>query len=89
MREWLNVLDANAGKQPAETCRLSVADYKASNGYLTGASDFFNLKPGEVRVEAMSFSAFDPLPGTYHFRLSLDCENRLKDRVWTSVEVLE
>ena len=70
-------------------CQVRVAEYTARNGYLTGSSALFEIKPRETRPVEMQLSAARPAPGVYEFALSLECENRLKDRVRTRIEVVD
>jgi hypothetical protein len=69
-------------------CQVRVADYTARNGYLNGASALFDLSPRETRQVTFGLSALQPLPGTYEIALSLECRNRLKDKIRTRVTVL-
>lgn len=70
-------------------CQVRVADYTARNGYLTGSSAFFEIEPRENRQIEMRLSAIDPAPGNYEIALSLECDNRLKDKVRTTLAVLD
>lgn len=81
------VIIQNDSDKPMEDCRVSVADYQASNGYLTGATDYFDFSPKELRYQPITLSAVNPIPGTYNIRLSVECSNRLKGKVGTQVYV--
>ena len=39
----------NEASDPMRACRIEVADYRARDGYLTGASDVFELASGNHR----------------------------------------
>lgn len=81
------VVVMNESENPIRDCRVSLSDYSASNGYLTGATPFFGMDPGVSDHIAMSVTAQNPIPGTYQIRLSLECENRLKHKVHTEIAV--
>lgn len=81
------VMVQNESGNPMTGCRVSVADYQASNGYLTGATQYFDMAPQELRYEPITLSAINARPGTYEIRLSLECGNRLKEKVRAQVDV--
>jgi hypothetical protein len=62
-------------------CRVRVADYRADNGYLSGTSSYFDLRPNETREVSVQLSAISPPPGTITFQLRLECGERFKDQV--------
>lgn len=81
------VMVQNESDSSMSACRVSVADYQASNGYLTGATQFFDMTPQELRYEPITLSAINARPGTYEIRLSLECGNRLKEKVRAEITV--
>lgn len=81
------VMIQNESSSPMTACRVSVADYQASNGYLTGATQYFDMTPRELRYEPITLSAINARPGTYEIRLSLECSNRLKEKVRAQIDV--
>ena len=68
-------------------CRLDVAGYTARNGYLTGASNFFDLGPSASETVDLALSVMKPVPGTHVFQVNLECSMRLKDSAGATVEV--
>lgn len=82
-----SVMVRNAASEPMRGCRVAVADYRASDGYLTGASGFFDLAPGTTTAVELPLRTTMRVPGTHGFRISLECDQRLKDRVAASVQV--
>ena len=81
------VMVRNEASDPMRACRIEVADYRARDGYLTGASDVFELPAGTTQSIALPLRVTKPVPGTHAFRISLECGQRLKDRVSTKVQV--
>jgi hypothetical protein len=69
----LNVTVRNDGSAPESQCLVSVADYQARNGYLTGRSAFFNLSPGAQRSIDLPLRASRPPLGNHVFRVKLEC----------------
>lgn len=82
------VMIRNEAIEPMRACRIAVADYRARDGYLTGASDAFDLPAGTSQSIALPLRVTRSIPGTHAFRISLECGQRLKDRVTASVRVL-
>jgi hypothetical protein len=78
---------ANVGEQDARVCRVTVADYQARNGYLTGASQFFDLASHETRAVTLPLKVATVAPGLHTFRVSLECGHRLKDRVSATIRI--
>lgn len=76
-------------REAMRACRLSVAGYTARNGYLTGASNYFDLEPANSNAVEFTLSVMTRNPGTHRFRLNLECSNRLRDSARASVEVLK
>lgn len=81
------IVVVNESENPVEDCRVSVADYQASNGYLTGATGYFDLSPRETRTETISLAAVSAARRSYEIRLSLECGNRLKEKVRVQILV--
>lgn len=76
--------EARAGMK---ACRLDVAGYTARNGYLNGASHFFDLEPAASATIDLKLDVQRRIPGTHSIRVNLECGMRLKDSVSTSVDV--
>lgn len=68
-------------------CRIAVADYRSRDGYLTGASPFFDLATGAMQPVALPLRVTTRIPGTHMFRISLECGERLRDRVGARLQV--
>ena len=77
----------NEARAAMQACRLDVAGYTARNGYLTGASNAFDLEPEASVTVDLKLDVSRRIPGTHAVRLNLECGMRLKDSVRTSVEV--
>jgi hypothetical protein len=86
-RSTATVAVRNAGREPASSCRLAVADYRARDGYLTGGSAFFDLAPGEARRIDLPLQAARVIPGVHTFRISFECRHRLKDRGTATIRI--
>src|SRR5262249_45916293 len=77
----------NTGREIASTCQVRVADYRARDGYLTGHSAFFDLAIAETRVVPLPLETARSVPGEHRFRISLECQHRLKDRTTTTIRI--
>ena len=86
-RAVASVMVRNEASDPMRACRIEVADYRARDGYLTGASDVFELPAGATQSIALPLRVTKRVLGTHAFRISLECGQRLKDRVSTKVQV--
>lgn len=79
----------NEGNTPAAQCQLRTADYSAGNGYMNGSSALFDVSGHASQEVKFTLSALNAKPGEYTVNLSLECQNRLKDRVAAHVQVVE
>jgi hypothetical protein len=68
-------------------CRLCAVDYTERNGYLTGASEYFDLQPGEERALRFKLDALRRQPGTHTVRFRLECDNRGRDTARAELHV--
>lgn len=71
----LAVEAVNEGRSPLRQCRAMVEGYTARNGYLTGASPWFDLDAGARRSVAVPLDAIRPSPGEHAFRVKAECTN--------------
>ena len=55
------VIVRNEASDPMRACRIAVADYRARDGYLTGASDFFELPAGTTRSIELPLRVTTPI----------------------------
>lgn len=81
------VMVRNEASDAMRACRIAVADYRARDGYLTGASDFFDLARGTRPSIELPLRVMMRVPGTHAFRISLECGQRLKDQAAASVQI--
>jgi hypothetical protein len=81
------VMVRNEASDAMRACRVSVTDYRAQNGYLTGASDSFELAAGATTSVPLPLRVTTRVPGTHDFRVSLECSDRLKDRASALVTI--
>lgn len=81
------VIVRNESSDPMRACRVAVADYRARDGYLTGASSIFDLAPGATSAIELPLRVTTSVPGTHTFRVSLECDQRLKDRASASIQI--
>lgn len=81
------VMVRNEASDPMSACRIAVADYRARDGYLTGASDAFDLAAGTNSAIELPLRVTTRVPGTHTCRISLECDQRLRDRVSASVQI--
>lgn len=79
----------NEARETMRACRLDIGGYTARNGYLNGASSFFDLEPAAVETVDLALGVQRRIPGTHTFRINLECGMRLKDSVAATVEVAE
>lgn len=82
-----SVVVRNESNGPMRDCRIEVADYRARDGYLNGFSHTFELAPGTTQSIDLPLSAMKRVPGTHQFRISLECEQRLRDRRTATLQV--
>jgi hypothetical protein len=68
-------------------CRLDVVGYTARNGYLTGASNGFDLELAARRTVDLTLNVQKRVPGAHAFRVNLECGMRVKDRADATLEV--
>ena len=81
------VMVRHAASDPVRDCRISVADYRARDGYLTGTSDAFDLAPGATTAIDLPLRVTTRVGGTHAFRISLECGQRLRDRVAARIQI--
>ncbi len=86
-RAVATVMVRNEASDATRACRVSVTDYRARNGYLTGASDPFDLAVGATTSIPLPLRVTMRVPGTHDFRVSLECSERLKDRASALVTI--
>jgi hypothetical protein len=79
----------NEGDRSQRACRAEVADYTARNGYLNGGSDYFDLAPAEDRIVPIALESLRPVVGRHTFRLALECDNRLKDKIVAAIDIVD
>ncbi len=79
----------NEARDAMRACRLDVAGYRAKNGYLTGASNTFDLAPAASVTVDLVLDMQKRLPGRHAFRIDVECGMRLKDSASATVEVRE
>lgn len=65
----------NTGRDALRDCYGLVDGYRASNGYLHGRTERFDLGAGERKALWIELEAMRPPPGTHAFRLKLECAN--------------
>ena len=78
----------NESSDAMHDCRVAVADYRARDGYLTGASEIFDIAPRTTTSVQLPLRVTMRVVGTHGFRISLECGQRLKDRVAASLQVV-
>jgi hypothetical protein len=83
------VVVRNESNGPMRDCRIEVADYRARDGYLNGFSNTFDLSPGTTQSVELPLSVMKRVPGTHRFRISLECEQRLRDRRPATLQVTD
>lgn len=71
----LAVEAANEGRTALEQCRAQVEGYSARNGYLTGASPWFDLDAGARRSVTLTLDAMRPPAGEHAIRVKVECAN--------------
>ncbi len=86
-RAVASVVVRNESNGPMRDCRIDVTDYRARDGYLNGFSKAFDLEPGTTQSIELPLSVMNRVPGTHPFRVSLECEQRLRDRRTATLEV--
>lgn len=79
----------NESRDAMRACRLDLAGYTARNGYLNGASNYFDLAPAASETVELALDVQKPVPGTHAFRVNLECSTRLKDSAGATVDVRE
>jgi hypothetical protein len=79
----------NEARAAMRACRLDVAGYTARNGYLNGASNFFDLGPAASETVDLVLDVLQRKPGTHAFRVNLECAMRLKDSAGATLDVRE
>jgi hypothetical protein len=77
----------NESDAAMQSCQISVDNYTASNGYLTGQSTYFDLAARELQSVDLDLSALNPAPGSYDFVLRLECNNRIKQKIAAKISV--
>lgn len=65
----------NEGRTALRQCRAVVDGYTARNGYLTGASPWFDLDAGARRSVTIVLDAIRPPIGEHAFRVKVECAN--------------
>jgi hypothetical protein len=81
------VMVRNEASDVMRACRVSVTDYRARDGYLTGTSDSFELAVGAATSVQLPLRVTTSVPGAHDFRVSLECRERLKDRASAIVTI--
>lgn len=79
----------NEAREAMRACRLDVAGYTARNGYLNGASHYFDLGPAASESVDLALDVLKRVPGTHAFRVNVECGMRLKDSAPATVEIPE
>ena len=77
----------NDGREPLRSCRALVDGYASRNGYLHGASPWFDLAVGARVAGAITLEATRPPTGAHAFRVKVECDNERIDVVDTTVTV--
>lgn len=65
----------NAGRAGLRACRALVEGYSARNGYLRGASPWFDLAEGARVAAVVKLEAMRPPPGEHDVRIKVECDN--------------
>jgi hypothetical protein len=76
-------------REVMRTCQLDIDGYSARNGYLHGASNYFDLEPGATQIVGLNMEVMRRVPGTHTFRVHLECGHRVKDGTRASLQVSE
>lgn len=79
----------NDSRVTMPACRLDLTGYTARNGYLNGASNYFDLAPATSETVDLKLEVMKPVPGMHRFRINLECGERLKDSATATVDVGE
>ncbi|MCC6195012.1 MAG: hypothetical protein IT518_11140 [Burkholderiales bacterium] len=66
---------ANEGRGALAQCRATVEGYSARNGYLTGASPWFDLGAASRRSVTLVLDARRPPAGEHTIRVKVECAN--------------
>ena len=65
----------NSGRTDLRMCRALVEGYSAHNGYLHGASPWFDLAAGARVAALVKLEAMRPPPGDHEVRIKVECDN--------------
>ena len=65
----------NGGRTDLRACRAEVAGYSARNGYMHGASPYFDLAAGARVAAIVKVEAMRPPRGDHELRIRVDCSN--------------
>jgi hypothetical protein len=65
----------NIGRTDLRACRAEVTGYSARNGYMHGASPYFDLAKGARVAAIVKLEAMRPPRGEHELRIRLDCDN--------------
>jgi hypothetical protein len=65
----------NGGSVDLRACRALVDGYSARNGYLHGASPWFDLAAGARVAAVVRLEAMRPPPGEHDVRIKVECDN--------------
>jgi hypothetical protein len=79
----------NEGEQDHGQCRIDVGEYTARNGYLHGASSYFDIAANTEQLVDVKLDALKSVLGTHQFSLRLECQNRLRDKRASVIEVVD
>lgn len=79
----------NEARGAMRACQVSVPGYRARDGYLTGSSTYFDLAPAATTSVDLPLRVTTRVPGTHRFRISVECSQRIRDRVVAVLDVRE
>lgn len=71
----LGIEAVNEGSTALRQCRAAVDGYTARNGYLTGASPWFDLDAGARRSVTIALDSIRPPAGEHSLRVKVECSN--------------
>ena len=74
-RATLSVEVDNGGRVDLRKCRALVDGYSARNGYLHGASPWFDVAAGARVAAIVKLEAVRPPPGDHDVRIKVECDN--------------
>ena len=65
----------NGGRTDLQACRAELAGYSARNGYMHGASPYFDLAAGARVAALVKVEALRAVPGDHEVRIEVECAN--------------